>query len=247
MPSEPTILVAAQFIQSNGSDVRERLEKLCCSLQDYAMSRTEKDYVEQLRASCSALNEQVDSSLDVPNVAAGLPALLEKYLCDCKVCFEDFNRALAECVTNSHLFSDRVGLSTDHLIRLSPQFWLSQLHRDRFHSLSDMWKSTIINYGVFITHLHRAQRLVALSNTPVDLYEELRHIGHSNWSPFRFPETLLLEAESGILVRREQELIASYMRTPRNGDNIVLQLLMGGGKSSTIVPILVTDLTDKEK
>ncbi|KAH8693432.1 hypothetical protein GQ44DRAFT_599094, partial [Phaeosphaeriaceae sp. PMI808] len=61
------------------------------------------------------------------------------------------------------------------------------------------------------------------------------------------PETLLLEAESGIMVRKEQELIAAHMRTPKNVYNIVLQLLIGGGKSSTIVPIVAAYLTDEEK
>lgn len=57
----------------------------------------------------------------------------------------------------------------------------------------------------------------------------------------------VLEAESGIMLREEQELIASHMRSPKNGGNAVVQLLMGGGESSTIVPILAAYLTDKEK
>jgi hypothetical protein len=85
-----------------------------------------------------------------------------------------------------------------------------------------------------------------LSDKPVDLCEELRYVGYSNWHPLQFPETLLLEAESGIMVREEQELIASHMRSPKH-DNAVLQLLMGGGKSSTIVPILVAYFTDKKR
>jgi hypothetical protein len=247
MPCEPTILNAAQPLSSNTSNSREKLEKLCCSLENYARSRTEKDYVQQLRASCTALVEEVGSSSQLFSVAVGFPVLLQKSLCDCKAFFEDFNHALAKCVEENGTFSDRIELCTDHAIRLSPQFWLRQLHRDRFESLSDAWKSIIIRYGVAVTHLHRAQRLVALSNTPADLYEELRHVGHSNWDPLQFPETLLLEAESGIMVRKEQELIASHMRFPKNEDNTVLQLLMGGGKSSTIVPILAAHLTDREK
>lgn len=105
----------------------------------------------------------------------------------------------------------------------------------------------IINYGLAVTHVHRAYRLSAASGKPVDLAEEFRHVGHSNWDPMEFPELLLLEAESSITIREEQEFIASQMRNPENDSNIVLQLLMGGGKSSTIVPMLATNFTDKQQ
>jgi hypothetical protein len=179
-PCEPKTPVTPQSMPANGSSNQDRLEQLCRSLQHFAASRTQHHYVEQLRASCAALSEQVDSGPEPRNVAADFPALLQKYLCDCKIFFERFNHILTKCVNNSSLFSDRIGLSTNHSIRISPQFWLGQLHRDRFESLSDAWKSIIIKYGVAITHLHRAARLVALSDKPIDLYKELRHVGHSN-------------------------------------------------------------------
>jgi hypothetical protein len=246
MPCEPTIAYAVQSLSSDGRNVRARLEQLCDSLQNYATSKTERAYVEHLRTSCAALDEQICGSPEALNVSVGFKAQLQKYLRDCTTFLDDFNHTLAGCAGNSSLFSDRIGQSTSHSVRLSPQFWLSQLHRDRFDSLSDVWKSIIVKYGLAITHLHRAIRLVAFSNKPIDLYEELRHVGHNNWDPLHFPETLLLEAESGIMVRKEQEIIASHMRLPKNGENAVLQLQMGGGKSSTIMPTLAAYFTDKK-
>ncbi|KAJ4374686.1 hypothetical protein N0V86_007559 [Didymella sp. IMI 355093] len=93
----------------------------------------------------------------------------------------------------------------------------------------------------------RAQRLNDLASKPIELAEEYRHRGHINWEPENFPETLLLEAESGILVRKEQEAIAGHMRDPEQGKNAVVQLVMGGGKSSTIVPIVAAHLADKQR
>lgn len=130
--------------------------------------------------------------------------------------------------------SDKIGVRVQHSPRLSPTFWLSQLHSDRFVHLSEAWKDTMVEYALAITSLHRARRLLALSDRFAELIEESSHAGHKNWKPEEFPETLLLEAESGILIRAEQEDIASEMRNADAG-NIVLQLLMGGGKSSTIV------------
>jgi hypothetical protein len=155
--------------------------------------------------------------------------------------------ALGQAVKSHCPFSDRIALYLQHCPRISPTFWLSQLHKDRFGGLSESWKSAILEYGLAITQLHRAQRLAALINKPVELIEELRHVGHTNWNPREFPETLLLEAESGIMVRAEQEFIASEMRTPKDNENVVMQLLMGGGKSSTIVPILAAHLTDRQR
>ena len=71
-------------------------------------------------------------------------------------------------------------------------------------------------------HVQRAQRLNDLSSKPVELAEEYRHRGHINWDPEEFPETLVIEAESGVLVRKEQEAIAGHMRNPENGKNAVV-------------------------
>lgn len=247
MPCEPSPPLLAQFLPSDGSDMRNKLERLCCDLQDYAVSKTEKAYVENLRTSCAALNEQAESSSETISITAYFLESLHRYLSDCRRFLENLSSALASCVETSRTFSTRIGYETEHSIGLSPHFWLRQLHRDRFETLSPAWKSTIIKYGVAITHLQRAKRLVALCDKSFDLCEELRHTGHSNWDPMHFPETLLLEAESGIMIRREQELVARHMRLPPDADNVALQMLMGGGKSSTIIPILAAFFTDKEK
>jgi hypothetical protein len=49
------------------------------------------------------------------------------------------------------------------------------------------------------------------------------------------------------MIRSEQEFIAAHMRNTEDAMNIVLQLLMGGGKSSVIVPMLAAFLADKQK
>ncbi|KAH8731027.1 hypothetical protein GQ44DRAFT_371384 [Phaeosphaeriaceae sp. PMI808] len=61
-----------------------------------------------------------------------------------------------------------------------------------------------------------------------------------------FPEMLLLEAENGLMIRKEQELIALHMQNPENGQNSILQLLVGGGKSSVIMPMLAAHGPNKE-
>lgn len=106
----------------------------------------------------------------------------------------------------------------------------------------------MVAFGLAITEVHRAQRLLNTFNKDLSsLPQELAHEGHENWNPAEFPETLLLEVEGRFTVRRVQEEIAKHMRDPPGGRNAVLQLNCGEGKSSVIVPMVAAALSDKKK
>jgi hypothetical protein len=247
-PCEPEIPTQSRQSPDNNFGMKHRLEQLCKVLQGCAKSGCEKKYIENLRASCVSLDSYADTTQILSSLSTDeARKLMGKYLEACEKHLKSLHDALGQAVKSHCSFSDRIALYLQHCPRISPKFWLSQLHKDRFGGLSESWKSAILEYGLAITQLHRAQRLAALINKPVELIEELRHVGHTNWNPREFPETLLLEAESGIMVRAEQEFIASEMRTPKDNENVVMQLLMGGGKSSTIVPILAAHLTDRQR
>ena len=245
-PIEPHMTAPEQTIPVEDFDRKNRLKVLCGSLQNYAHSKCEVDYVAHLRTSCAALEEYPDGNQKFWDLPSDTHNLLQKYYEDCEIHFDGMNRALVEGVGASASDADRTGLNTNQSFRLSPSFWLAQLHRDRFEALPEPWKAIIVKYALAITQLHRARRLVTLSTKPVDLAEELKHVGHSNWKPLEHPEVLLLEAESGIMIREEQALIAGHMISPLNGTNAVLQLQMGQGKSTVLTPVVATALTDKK-
>ncbi|KAK5126609.1 hypothetical protein LTR85_009543 [Meristemomyces frigidus] len=139
--------------------------------------------------------------------------------------------------------------SIKHWPRASPVFFLQQLNRARWPTLKQSWRKAVVHYGLAIASLQRAERLVIVfrSGSDADLINEVRNIGHVNWSPYDHPESLLLEVESGILIREVQEQIAGHMRDPkhaRNARNAVVQLNMGEGKSSLIVPIVAAALAN---
>jgi len=71
--------------------------------------------------------------------------------------------------------------------------------------------------------------------------------GCDEGDPLAFPENLLLELEQGILIRLVQQGIAAMMWNPLEGNNSVMQLNIGEGKSSVIVPIVTTALADGER
>ncbi|OKL60912.1 hypothetical protein UA08_03562 [Talaromyces atroroseus] len=128
--------------------------------------------------------------------------------------------------------------------RITPTMFLQQLTMSKWHQLSDEWKNSIVSYGIALTGLQRAVRLLSLTGKEDDLIKELQNVGHENWDPRQYPESLLLEIENGIMVRLvQQQIIKEIIDLPK-GCNKVMQLNMGEGKSSVIVPILASILAD---
>ncbi|KAJ8116579.1 hypothetical protein OPT61_g2025 [Boeremia exigua] len=227
---------------------QERLDQFCKKLSVFAKTAQEERYVNNLRVSCDALRRNKDST-DTQTVLEDVHAhdKLQKYFADCEKYFTAFNRRLEHILTTTSIRSNAIAASIKPSPRLSPSFWLVQLNRDHYKSLSAQWSEVMIEYGLSVTELHRAQRLVALLDKPAELNEELKHTGHSNWVPREHPETLLLEAESGILLRPVQATISAEMIQPPGAQNTVMQLNMGEGKSSTIVPNVAANVADGKK
>ena len=247
-PQEPKLTAAPQLRVASENEAAGRLDRFCQTLSVQATTQREQNYVDDLRSSCKSLHNQQDGT-EVQNFVPSEDALqsLRQYLSACEDYFAKFYHGLEEVLKNDSTHSNKIASSIRMSPRLSPSFWLSQLNRDRYSSLPASWQNAMVEFGLAITNLHRAQRLVALLDKPVELNEEIQHIGHSNWDPREYPETLLLEAESGIMVRKVQATIAAEMMQPQGAQNTVMQLNMGEGKSSTIVPIVAAALADRKK
>ena len=114
---------------------------------------------------------------------------------------------------------------------------------------SDPWKRVIVRFGVAITMLQRAERLHAwaLSKNEADFSREFENPGHCDWDPMEQPKSLLMEIDNDLLIRRVQTQIMSEMMRTSSDGNIVLQLNMGEGKSSVIVPIVTAELANGKK
>jgi hypothetical protein len=133
------------------------------------------------------------------------------------------------------------------LPRLSPTSLLSHLASDKITALPEGWKISLVQYGLSITALQHAERLLAVASNPATLLSELENPGHLNWDPMLHPGWLLLEIENDLLIRQDQAQISQEMIDPSSGSNSVIQLNMGRGKTSVIVPNTAADLTDGMK
>lgn len=85
------------------------------------------------------------------------------------------------------------------------------------------------------------------ARSKVELVQEIGSAGHQNWDPMQKPWQLLLEIENNILIRPAQISIAQHMIAPPSKKNAVMQLSMGEGKSSVIVPLVAHELADQTR
>ncbi|KAF3484464.1 uncharacterized protein GIQ15_03788 [Arthroderma uncinatum] len=131
--------------------------------------------------------------------------------------------------------------------RLSPTSLLHHLARDKLPVLNEGWKRFLVSYGTAISALQRAHRLVKCGDNVANLLDELQNPGHVGWEPMQYPDWLLLEIENDMLIRPVQAQVALEMISPSSPANSLLQLNMGEGKSSVIVPIAAATLADTEK
>lgn len=242
--------------QSLNQEPEPRTLDLVKALELQSKSKYEKGYVEQLRSSITSL-QQTNKTACVNIDASKLRKAFSNYKAHCETYSGYLYATIIKKMMASGGASEREGKDTaihhkvlellegtGHWPRLSPTLLLTQLARNRWKQLSKEWKACLIAYGQSITALQRAKRLASLTNRHDDLIRELQNPGHVNWNPHQFPESLLLEIENGILIRGVQEDIAQQMRNLSPGENAVMQLNMGEGKSSVIVPIVAAALAN---
>jgi hypothetical protein len=224
--------------------MNDLLTDLLTDLDSMASREHEKGYVVELRGSLGATADR--GAPDWPHGAVqDLRAPLLENVDHChervQAMETDIRQALTSAVAGIYL--SRFG---KHLPRIAPILLLEQLSRHRWPHVPETWKRCLITYALSLTHLQRERRLLS-AQTWNDLVKEFENVGHANWDPIQHPESLLLEVESGLLIREVQEEIASQMRSPPEGSSAVMQLNMGEGKSSVIVPIVAAALANTSR
>ncbi|KAF2664444.1 hypothetical protein BT63DRAFT_89804 [Microthyrium microscopicum] len=217
-----------------------QLEVLLDRLDAKAVAAYETRYVNELRESLSCLDRQTQQH-ELILTKEALTQSLAQYLVDCTSRVQSLMNSMTEAIVRNCKTSHAV----QHVPRVSTEFLLQQLSHRRWQLLPDEWKPCIVEYALALCALQRAQRLVKLRGS--DLVNELANVGHNNWNPMEFPEWLLLEVESRIVMRSVQTDIAQQMLCPESKLNSVMQLNMGEGKSTCIVPAVCAVLANGKK
>ncbi|KZP04846.1 hypothetical protein FIBSPDRAFT_1054420 [Athelia psychrophila] len=112
----------------------------------------------------------------------------------------------------------------------------------RAHNISHTWVKTLAVLAHRMLLYQRSQRLIHLAHlgNPDDILKELENdnydIGQEDW--------LLIQIDGNFQARSIQIEVANEMISPASQENSVLQLNMGEGKSSVIVPMIAASLSD---
>ncbi len=224
---------------------RSELKSLLSRLSSKASGRYEQRYANDLVESFDSLHNRAEGRLSgSPKV---LKPLLEEHLTRCKDYVDEVYQTIRYRLEAETSTTRRLACGAKMWPRLSTTSLLQQLARGKVASLRDDWKRSLIEYGTAISNLQRAERLVTCLGKESELLSELDNPGHQHWDPIHYPDWLLLEIENNLLIRQVQAQIAQEMMSPSSGANSILQLNMGEGKSSVIVPIVAAALADGTK
>ncbi|KAK7937469.1 uncharacterized protein PG986_014337 [Apiospora aurea] len=221
--------------------VNKSVDALVAALRSRAMRRYETDYVHELETSFSSYLAActAESNAKLVHDRPELEAKLREHVRACAAQVNEMQRSIY-----SHLrgtFIAEFPGSAHCLPRLSPIFIVQQLNRHNWSSIPEAWKTCIEQYALSISHYQRAGRLLSAIDNPIEFVKEVENVGHA-WKLREYPESLLLEVESGLIIRDVQEEVASSMRGC--SENRVMQLNMGEGKSSVIVQIVAAYLAN---
>ncbi|KAF2135526.1 uncharacterized protein K452DRAFT_303485 [Aplosporella prunicola CBS 121167] len=131
----------------------------------------------------------------------------------------------------------------------SPIALLEQLRSNSDTVFGTHMKESLVNFALSITQLQHLLRIedATVKNNQQRLREEERNAGHQNWSPFDRTDWILLEIDADILLRPEQVDVAIATLEPSSGSNSVLQMNMGQGKTSCIMPMVAAVLADSKQ
>ncbi|KAI0202605.1 hypothetical protein F4808DRAFT_468261 [Astrocystis sublimbata] len=123
--------------------------------------------------------------------------------------------------------------------------FLKLLRSTAHHSFGLGMKQALVSYGLSISRVQRLMRIrrAVLRRNDQTVNDEMGNPGHTNWKPIEYPDWLLLEIDGDILIRAEQVVVAKAIIDPEQG-NKVLQLSMGKGKTSCIIPMVEAVLAD---
>ncbi|KAF8861162.1 hypothetical protein BDZ45DRAFT_671975 [Acephala macrosclerotiorum] len=240
------------FVQNNDQnydqpeiqELLDDLDRLCQSGHKYR-----RHYVVELRQSFKKLKHgnRDPSSIYMNTSKKKMAKILMAYFQTCQRLVNEVYEKICTTLSPVQAGSEKKSGVFTMWPRVTPILLLEQLSRRRWQVLSESWRHCLVQYALSLTVLQRAERLVKTANRGNDLIKELTNIGHTNWDPMQYPDSLLFEIENSILIRHVQEQIASEMRSLPSAQSAVMQLNMGEGKSSVIVPIVAAALADGKK
>jgi hypothetical protein len=159
--------------KKEGTDY-SKLKELLDDFSSQHSSGHERRYVGDLLSSFEALREDTSVELKPPG---GLIGLLEEHLMRAKREVEVAHQMICrQLLAGTHVLAQKAQM----LPRLSPTSVLSHLASGKVTALPIDWKRCFVSYGLSITTLQRAERLLVSATNMAELLSELKNPGHQD-------------------------------------------------------------------
>ena len=110
-------------------------------------------------------------------------------------------------------------------------------------------QAKILRYAESIVQLQQLLRIqdAHRQDNKIQLTNEWDDVAHTGWKTEEHIDWLLLEIDFNLIIREDQVQVAQAMiASPSTISNFVLQMNMGQGKSSVIIPMVATALAKDE-
>ncbi|KAG1751044.1 hypothetical protein EDB19DRAFT_1903894 [Suillus lakei] len=173
--------------------------------------------------------------------------MLQRHHMWCNKLYNTAFRRLEEHLAPSGLAEESL-FNSGQWPRITVTFLLGLLASTSKTPICDSWKASLTNFVHILLRLQRSRRLLKLKSAGGDHEEFLKELvndGHLGVDgTHEYLDWLLIQAENRFLIRPVQASVASEMISPSSGNNTAMQLHMGEGKSSVIVPICCAALAD---
>lgn len=241
----PHALTIVTIVERTSETEYDQVQAILANIQQ-SHNVVKRQYVDVLHASIEALKEHAAPSCH--QVSPFATAKLEAHRAEVERSLRNlFDDLVAVLTTDSvhHVVLKKAGLWP----RLTPSLLLTLLSSKIIQHLPDTWRAALVAYGTTLSLLQRAERLVRLSyhRDLQALYKELQNTSRQGWTATDYPDWLLLEIENNITIRPVQAQVAMEMISPASRRNCVMQLNMGEGKSSVIVPMVSAALANSQQ
>ncbi|KAI0895087.1 hypothetical protein F4806DRAFT_90268 [Annulohypoxylon nitens] len=239
-----TILQPRQNFHDSSTDKASRELEQIINIFSESKSTIKTKYAEDLKESLAAFQSQSSQAAALsPNkyTIGQLESFVRMNLEDIKFSMEQPTGAYSErqilWLQKGHLWPAIT------LITL-----LENLRSTTKRSFGTGMKGRLFDLALSVTDLQRLLRMEAYQNSKeYARYEEERiNTGHSNWRVEDYPDWVLIEIESNLLIRETQVKVALAIIEPDSKANSVLQLNMGQGKTSCIIPMAAVILADSK-
>ncbi|KAF5362612.1 hypothetical protein D9758_009561 [Tetrapyrgos nigripes] len=222
-----------------------KLKKLLNTMSDSSLE-VRKAYARDLHESYNNLTS-IPSLPSAPNI----PFSVQELLVQKELCAERYQSFLDVVVAalSPTTSSEKAIAKGGNWPRLTLRSVLRLLAYPRNAQLTQEWKVALTLLARDTLEYQRAIRLLAYAQQGKreDFFRELDTHTFDMTVALQYLDWTLIQIEGNFLARPLQLRVAQEMIAPSSGQNTVLQLNMGEGKSSVIVPLVAAALADGKK